>query len=124
MWNQQARAAGRLLAALLLPALTGCTEVAIHAEDGSVRTEWHLGLVSIEMTPRERAQLLELRGVGLTAIGGGVTFGYHDETLVSMPVDDCRIVVWIKTQAKLEYITDFAARNPHVCLVGKANEAN
>lgn len=84
---------GALPAGALL-ALVGCTQVTVHAGDGSVSEAIRFGIVSVRPHPGTTAQIVDLQGVGLVAQNGGLTLGYLSSSVALLPADDCRVVIW------------------------------
>ncbi|WPZ33110.1 hypothetical protein T8K17_17925 [Thalassobaculum sp. OXR-137] len=112
-------------APLTLIAATACAQVTIQSGDGSVSQATRFGIVSIETAPGRLPQIVELRGVGLIGQNGGITLGYLSSTMAVLPVDDCRIVVWIDPDTLLDGTLPAPLRNllatrPDVCAVGPA----
>lgn len=105
--------------ALLTGALLGCTQVTIHTGDGSVSQTTRLGILSITPQPGTTAQIVDLEGIGLVGQNGGMTLGYASSSTALLPMEDCRVVVWVEqaTSAPTALATLLDGR-PEICDVG------
>lgn len=105
-----------LLGSLLLG--TACTRVTVHQADGTVssRTAW--GLVNLETRPATQPQIVKIDGFGVTTLNGAAVIGYHSTNMAILPIDDCRVVVWIGRNADPNRMTDLLAGDSRLCDVG------
>lgn len=105
-----------LLGSLLLGA--ACTRVTIHQADGTVSSRTELGLVNLETRPATQPQIVEIDGFGVTTLNGAAVIGYHSSNMAILPIDDCRVVVWVDRDADQDRIEDLLAGDSRFCDVG------
>ena len=99
----------------LILILSGCASVHIHGNDGTVRTHREFGVLKIGMTPKSGAQTVTLRGVGMVSTPLTNAVGYHSASLVALPYDGCRLVVYADNDEQLAHLEDLLGSYNDVC---------
>lgn len=114
---------GIALLTVALLGLAACAQVTIHAGDGSVYQATRFGILSITPQPGTTAQIVDLEGIGLVGQNGSMTLGYASSSTALLPMDDCRVVVWVEqaTSAPTTLATLLDGR-PEICDVGPGTD--
>lgn len=111
-------AAGPSTVLAMVLAAGGCTQVTVHAGDGTVSTHAALGVMQIDLGPGRRPQVVETAGLGLLVHDGGFTVGYRTSSVAMLPPDDCRLVVWVGADASPAALESLLADSDRLCLAG------
>jgi len=105
-----------LAGALLVSA--GCTRIVVHEGDGDVRIEDRFGVVRLTTQPGRQPQVIQTKGFGVNFRDGATTIGYFSSDMAVLPLEDCRIVVWLDEDTSLEILSEITARGEPVCAIG------
>ena len=96
----------------------GCTRLVVHEGDGDVRIESGIGIVQLESEPGRQPQIIQSEGLGVMLRDGGITFGYFSSDIALLPIDDCRIVVWLDENTSPELLLKVSEIGDSVCSLG------
>lgn len=112
------RATTVLLWLLMELVLGGCTEIRVHQGDGSVTTDRGFGAVTFKAEPGSKPVLFQAKGVGIVTTGDRFTLGYVNADYAVLPIGDCRIVVWIGQNGRVQALDALRDLGDSICLVG------
>ncbi len=107
-----------LLAGVLAVVSAGCTRIVVHEGDGDVRIEDRFGIVRLTNQPGRQPQIIQTEGFGVISRDGSMTIGYFSSDMAVLPLNDCRIVVWLDEDTSLEMLSEITARGEQVCAIG------
>ena len=107
-----------LLVGMLAVLSPGCTRIIVHEGDGSVRVESGIGIVRLTTQPGRQPQMIESDGIGIFIRDGAMSIGYFSSDLVMLPLNDCRIVVWVDENTPPELLEMIPAKGESICLIG------
>jgi hypothetical protein len=96
----------------------GCTVVHIQGatkDDVAVYTKF--GIVNVELKPGARSVVVDSSGFGAINALDGFTLGYQRSTYAALAPDDCRIVLWIRSDEQLKELNKFLSDRSNVCVV-------
>lgn len=97
----------------------GCTNVTIYEGDGSIRTEQGVGQVDVQADPQGQPQVIEVETFGLGLFNGEMTLGYRSSRLAILPLEDCRIVVWVDETTSTDAVRELVDQmGDDACIVG------
>ena len=115
------RTIGSIAGAAAAAGLSACSTIEIQASDGRVEVKRHLGVLTVELSPAARAQLVSATGIGIIADGRQLIFGYQDLELALLGTD-CRLVLWIEKAEHLTAAYELFGNRPDLCVVGTIEE--
>lgn len=107
----------------LLPALCvllgGCAVVNVHSSsNGDVEVTRGFGIVSVAVSPKAGAVIVESSGFGAMRSAEGSVLGYRSSTLAALPPEGCRLVIWIQTDEQLRELDSLVrAHGADLCVV-------
>ncbi len=103
---------------LAMVVLCGCTQISVHEGDGTVTQERSFGAVILKAEPGTQPILFQAKGLGVVTAGNRVTLGYVNADYALLPVGDCRIVIWIDKDMKVQALDAVRDLGDRVCLAG------
>ena len=113
----------RIALVLTMAFTTGaCTTVRIEAaskDDVEVKTCF--GIVSVELKPGARGVVVESKSFGAIYALEGFTLGYHDASYAALAPDDCRVVLWIRTDEQLKELDRLLRERTDICAMPGLN---
>lgn len=95
-----------------------CTQANIYQADGTVEVVNGFGVMRVSPQPGTKPQVVETKGVGIVAGQDSVKVGYFKSEVAALPLDDCRIVVWMNEQSSKELAAEIRRLGAGVCTVG------
>lgn len=98
--------------------LCACTVVHIQGpskDDVVVYREF--GIVNVDLKPGARSVVVNSRSFGVINALEGFTVGYHSAAYAALAPDDCRIVLWIRSDEQLKELNQFLSDRSNVCVV-------
>jgi len=96
----------------------GCAVVHVQTpgKDG-VEVKQGFGIVSVEIKPGAGATLVESTTFGASNGFQGFALGYQSATVAAIAGDQCRLVLWIKTDEELKELNQLLRERTDVCVV-------
>lgn len=107
-----------MLAGILAVLSSGCARIIVHEGDGSVRVESRIGIVRLTTQPGRQPQMIQAEGLGIFIRDDAMSIGYFSSDLVMLPLNDCRIVVWVDENTPPELLEMITAKGESICLIG------
>ena len=115
----RARYIGIWLAIGIFPILVaGCTRTVIYQADGEVQVQNRFGVTHLMTQPGTLPQIIQTDGLGISSREGALSIGYFSAEVAVLPIDDCRIVVWLDKDATSTVREELKALGDSVCVVG------
>lgn len=107
-----------MAACLLALLVAGCTNTVIYEADGEVRVERGFGITRLTAQPGAQPQIIQSSGLGINSRDGALSIGYFSADTAVLPVDDCRIVVWLDNEPSPAALAQLKALGGSVCTLG------
>lgn len=104
-----------------LPAALGlcaCTMVHIQGPTpNDVAVYRKFGIVNVELKPGARSVVVDTSSFGLISGPEGIAVGYHGATYAALSPDDCRIVLWIRSDEQIKELDQLLGDRSNVCVI-------
>ena len=98
--------------------LGACTRIVIQDPGDAVRVTDHFGFAAITFAEAEQPVLLDADGTGLITVSGQVVLGHHRINAAILPVEDCRIVVWLTSPEDAAALRQLIGDPGSICTIG------
>ncbi len=83
-----------------------------------MRVERGFGITWVTARPGRGPQIVQSSGLGIGAYDGSLSIGYFDLDAAVLPLDDCRIVVWLEANPSAAALAQLDALGGQVCTLG------
>jgi hypothetical protein len=107
-----------MLVGMLAVLSPGCTRIIVHEGDGNVRVDSGIGIIRLTTQPGRQPQMIQAEGMGIFIRDDAMSIGYFSSDLVMLPLNDCRIVVWVDENTTPELLEIISAQGESICLIG------
>ena len=81
-----------LVAFLSAACLQGCAQITVISDEHPPKSEWHLGVLSVDIPASSKNTIVTTSGIGLISNPSGTALGYSSGRFVRLG-EECRLVI-------------------------------